>query len=212
MVTIEKRILSKDFCYNPPYFYNNNLALRCELGIGDSDEEYMANAKNRAAIIYSILFEKGVDMFFFDNYISDWDFDMGDTVYIGNLISTEKKRLKFSLGYQNRFNHKIVRDIPLGEGDDDTDIIRRNRICCYPDRRFNAIDVINAQIDSQLNPTVHLVSFENSCILSVYDDRGCDIVFFDKSKFRKFYPLLQKYFLDWNRVLMEQRLNNSQDQ
>lgn len=206
MINIEKMILSRDFSYDPPYFYNNSFALRCELGIGESDEEYLSNAKNRAATIFNILFENGVDIFFFDNYIYDWDFDMGETVYINNIISTERNRLKFCLSYQKMFKHIVIRDIPF---DKDSDIIRRNRICCYPDEKFNPINVINAQIDNEHNPIIHLVSFDNKCIFTVYDDRGCDIVFFSRSKFRKFYPLLQKYFLDYDIALMEQRLDNS---
>lgn len=199
-------ILSRDFSYEPPYFYNNDFALRCELGIGETDEKYLATAKERAAAIFNILFGNGVDMFFFDDYIQDWDFDMGDTVYINQVISYEKDRLKFCLGYQKKFKHIVVRDIPF---DEEELIIRRNRICCYPNKKFNAIDAINAHIDCQNNPTIHLVSFANNCIFTVYDDRGCDIVFYDKNKFGTFYPLLQKYFLEYDLDLMKQRFEKS---
>lgn len=192
MNTIEETILSRDFSYEPPYFYKNDFALRCELGIGENKKEYFTNAKKRAAAIFRILFENDVDMFFFDNYIYDFDSDVGNTVYIKNIISLEKKRIKFCLGYQKKFKHMVIRDIPF---DEDDGIARRNRICCYPNKKFNAIKVINSQIDRQDNPTIHFVSFDNSCIFTVYDDRGCDIVLFDKSKFRKFYPLLQNIFL-----------------
>lgn len=210
MNIVEENILNRDFRYEPPYFYNNNYALRCELGIGKSNEAYLVNAKKRAAEIFNILFKNDVDMFFFDNYIYDFDFDIGNTVYINNLISFEKKRLKFCLGYQKKFKHIVVRNISFDK-DDDSDIIQINRICCYPNKKFNAIAVINSQIDNQENPIIHLVSFDNSCIFTVYDDRGCDIVFFDKNKFRYFYPLLQKYFLDYDIALMEQRLNSSKN-
>ena len=144
-------------------------------------------------------------MFFFDNYIYDFDFDTGNTVHIENIISAEKKRLAFCLGYQKKYKHVVIRDIPFEQDDD---IVRRNRICCYPNKKFNAIKVIDSQIENQENPIVHLVSFVNSCIFSVYDDRGCDIVFFDKNKFMQFYPLLQKYFLDYDIALMEQRVTS----
>ena len=205
MNNLEKLICSRDFSYEPPYFYNNDYALRCELGIGENKEEYLANAKKRAAAIYSILFSNGVDMFFFDNFI--YDFDMGGFVDINRLISMEKGRLKFSLGCQNKYKHVIVRDI-FFDKDKDDDIVRRNRICCYPNKKFNARKAINSQIDGQ-GYSIHLVSFENSCIFTVYNDRGCDIVFFDKNKFRQFYPLLQTYFLDYDIALMERRFKDS---
>lgn len=205
---MEKMILDRDFKYEPPYFYNNKLALRCELGIGDTDEEYLQNAKDRAAAIYKILFENGVDMFFFDSYIYDFDFDAGEKAYINNITAMVKRLLKFSLGYQKKFKHKVVRDLPVDEYDR-VDICRRNRICCYPDEKFDAIKALNAQIDSQENPTVHLVSTLNNCIFTVYDDRGCDIVFYDKSNFVKFYPLLKKYCLEYDLDLMEQRYKDN---
>lgn len=208
MNNIEKTILNRDFRYEPPYFYNNDFALRCELGIGESNEEYLTNAKKRAVAIFNILFENGVDMFFFDNYIYDYDFDMGNIVYINNLITAEKNRLKFCLGYQKKFKHTVIRDIPFDENDD---IVRRNRICCYPNKKFNAIEIISSTIVNQDNPIIHFVSFDNNCIFTVYDDRGCDIVFFDKEKFRQYYPLLQEYFLDCDMALMEQRLNSFND-
>ena len=45
---VEERILSREFDYLHPYFYNNPYALRCELGIGDTTEEYMHQARQRA--------------------------------------------------------------------------------------------------------------------------------------------------------------------
>ena len=49
--TIEKFILDHSFDYRQPYFYSNPYALRCELGIRDTTEEYMKNARERAASI-----------------------------------------------------------------------------------------------------------------------------------------------------------------
>lgn len=129
-------------------------------------------------------------------------------MYINRVVSIERDKLKFSLGYQKKYEHKVVRDVPIDEDDRD-DICRRNRICCYPDDKFNAIEALNAQIDEQKNPTIHLVSFVNNCIFTVYDDRGCDIVFYDKSNFVKFCPLLKKYFLEYDLELMEQRYKDS---
>ena len=80
MATLEEKILSGDFIYDPPYFYRNAWALRCKLGIGDSDEVFYAVARKRAAEIFTILFRNGVDMFFFDHCVYDYDFDSGTSV------------------------------------------------------------------------------------------------------------------------------------
>ena len=56
--------------------------------------------------------------------------------------------------------------------------------------------------------TVHFVSFENECILSIYDDRGCDIVFTTKEKMREFYNKLKPYFLEYDAEEMSRRFND----
>lgn len=66
---VEEQICSPDFQYLKPWFYSNPYALRCELGIGDTNEEYMRNAKKRAFEIYHILFPKGANAIFFDHWI-----------------------------------------------------------------------------------------------------------------------------------------------
>ena len=52
---------------------------------------------------------------------------------------------------------------------------------------------------------VGFVSFENECILSVYDDRGCDIVFATREKMNAFYHKLRPYFLNYDLDEMEKR-------
>ena len=69
---VEELILSRDFDYLQPYFYNNPYALRCELGIGDTTEEYMRQARLRANAIYDILFTHGADAIIFNYWINDW--------------------------------------------------------------------------------------------------------------------------------------------
>jgi len=69
---VEKKICSNDFQYLQPYFYNNPYALRCELGIGDTTEEYMESAKRRATEIYHILFPNGADAIFFNYWLYDY--------------------------------------------------------------------------------------------------------------------------------------------
>ena len=62
--------------------------------------------------------------------------------------------------------------------------------------------ILKSQIECQLDPLMSFVSFDNQCIFSVYDDRGCDIVFFDVEKYKEFYIKLEQYFLDYDRETM----------
>ena len=67
---IEHNILSSDFQYLQPFFYNHPYSIRCELGVGD-DDVYMQNAKKRAMDIYQLLFPNAADALFFDYWIYD---------------------------------------------------------------------------------------------------------------------------------------------
>ena len=67
---VESLLLSPDFDYLQPYFYNHPYALRCELGIGRG-RRYMANARRRAKEIYRILFPRGADAIAFNAWIYD---------------------------------------------------------------------------------------------------------------------------------------------
>ena len=54
---------------------------------------------------------------------------------------------------------------------------------------------------------VGVVSFQNECIMSVYDDRGCDIVFATHEKMKEFYHTLEPYFLSYDAEEMKKRFN-----
>ena len=56
MNNVMERILDESFLYLQPWFYNNKLSLRCELGIGKGNE-YMENAFHRAISIANVLFD-----------------------------------------------------------------------------------------------------------------------------------------------------------
>ena len=71
MSKVEEQILRQDFDYLHPYFYNNPYALRCELGIGNTTEEYLSQARQRANAIYDILFSNGADAIIFNYWIND---------------------------------------------------------------------------------------------------------------------------------------------
>lgn len=217
---IESMLLDPGFDYLRPYFYTNPFALRCELGIGDDAEEYMHSARARAREIYSILFPCGADMISFNYRIFDW-FDSGeaDAARYGgadetaemweNIIRSETRALRFLCDCQTKYRHVSVKGLkPCADPEDpDDETARRNRIVCYSDGLgFDDLALIDAQIESEDNFEVSLVSSENECILSVYDDRGCDVVFATREKMERFYPLLQPYFLPYDMEEMERRV------
>jgi hypothetical protein len=97
MRIVQEKILAKDFTYDPPWFYSNELSYRCELGKGKGFE-YWKKAKERLNAIYQMLFEKGPDAFFFFHSIYDYDieekYNAGE---VRNIIKKEKDVLQFIL-------------------------------------------------------------------------------------------------------------------
>ena len=92
--------------------------------------------------------------------------------------------------------------IAVGDIDDDISAVIR---CISYDIDFTTLEsILKSQIYCQVNPLVSFVSLENQCIFSVYDDRGCDIVFFSNEKYKEFYIKLEKYFLDYDREKMRE--------
>ena len=111
MCIVKDKIESSSFLYLEPWFYNNELSIRCELGIGN-DNEYFINAENRALEILDI--------------------------------------------------------------------------------KIKIIDAIKQMFKNQ-SYVYHFVSYKNNLIYSIYDDRGCDIVFFKKEDYKKYKHNKWKY-------------------
>ncbi|MCQ2429817.1 MAG: DUF3885 domain-containing protein [Clostridia bacterium] len=210
---VEALIRSRDFPYLQPYFYNHPYALRCELGIGDDGGTFRKTARERAAAIFDILFPgESVDAVFFHDYIMDYagsgDADGETNESIRRLVDGEAERLRFLAAYQSRYRHVTVRDLP--HPDTVEEVVRKNRVICYADgKTFDCQHLLERQLTDWCAPELHFVSFANECILSVYDDRGCDVVFATYEKMAGFYPLLKPLFLAYDAEEMERRLHRT---
>lgn len=217
---IEQWILDPAFDYLQPYFYQNPFALRCELGVGDDAEDYLRAAHARAEAIYRILFPRGADAVIFNQWIYDWS-DSGAAesamwsdaaAEVTRRVEEERRALRFLLEMQMKYRHVAVKNLKTYLEPDDPDFanVRRNRIVCFRDGAgFDDLALLRGQIDSEQNQDVSLVSFEHECILSVYDDRGCDVVFADAAHLRAQYDALRPYFLAYDLEEMEKRKEQS---
>jgi len=213
---IEKMICSKDFSYLQPYFYNNKYALRCELGVGNTECEYYANAKKRAYEIYDLLFPNGADAVIFNYWIYDISHSgepekntASEGISLSDRIRFEAEHMNemisFLMKYQYEYRHIAVKDIPLYDDLSD-ECVRGNRIVCFSDGKdFDLSDLMDRQINEAGSHEIGLVSFENECIFSIYDSRGCDAVFATHEKMCEFYGKLKPYFLDYDTEEMERR-------
>jgi hypothetical protein len=222
MSKVEEQILSREFDYLHRYFYNNPYALRCELGIGNTTEEYLSQARQRANAIYDNLFSNGADAIIFNYWINDWS-DSGETEgkaweseeiaaeIVDRRIQAESDSLRFLSECMMKYRHAAVKNLKTYDepGDPDYDLRRRHRIVCYSDGiGFDDRELIEKQLSDGDSPEISLISFENECFLSVYDDRGCDIVFMTYEKMKSFYPALSPFFLAYDLAEMQSRLQN----
>ena len=214
----EQSVTNRKFLYPRPWFYNHPYALRCELGIGDTNEAYWASARARATELYGILFPMGADMVFFDHWKNeycgsgapewmDWE-SMEEAEEINeNRIEAVTRDLRFLLRMQMRYRHATLYDLPWEDQEEDG--CRRNRVICWSDGTgFDFEALLEQNLQEEYSP-VSFVSFENACIFSVYDSRGCDIVFLTPEKMREFYTRLEPYFLDYDREEMERRFREA---
>ena len=195
---IEALILSPDFTYLRPWFYQNPHALRCELGQGDDTEAYMHNAYRRAKEIFAILFPNGQpDAVMFDRF-----------TYKQSCHDRYAHKERAFLDRMTARCHVIVPNLRTYEDEDgETEkAYTRDRVVSYRDGEdFSAHRLIRRNIWEQQFAPVGFVSFENEFILSIYDDRGCDIVFATHEKLREFYPPLKPYFPDYDAEEMARR-------
>lgn len=180
----------------------------------------MRQARQRANAIYDLLFPRGADAILFNYWINDWA-DSGEAEgkaweseetaagIIDSRIQMESDSLRFLSEYMMKYRHVAVKDLKTYDepGDPDYDSRRRHRIVCYSDGLgFDDRGLMEKQLSDGDSPEISLVSFENECIFSVYDDRGCDVVFMTYEKMKAFYPSLRPYFLDYDLAEMESRL------
>ena len=215
MSLVEKLICNPDFSYLQPYFYHNPYALRCELGC--CEEDYLGSATKRAMDIYRLLFPHGADAIMFSYWIQDFS-DSGEAeanccngsdfqAILSNRIDFMTEQLKFLSCCQYKYRHVSVKGLKTYDAEDDSQ--RINRIICYADGNgFDDERLIHRLIyDPANSPDISFVSFRHECIFSIYDHRGCDIVFLTREKMREFYPRLQPYFLAFDLEEMRRRYN-----
>ena len=219
---IEDLILSHDFPYLQPYFYNHPWALRCELGRGKTPEDFARTARERAEAIYRILFPTPADAVIFSYWIYDRSFtgdpgtdhpafsDEARRWLLETQIREEANQLRFLDAMQSRYRHAVVRDLPVYDEGPERDTWR-HRIVCWPDAwGFDDLGLLQRQLKDEPEPLeISLVSFANECILSVYDHRGCDIVFADHASMMRFYARLEPFFLAYDAEEMARRLGGS---
>jgi len=126
---------------------------------------------------------------------------------INRLVDFYTYNLKFLLKYQYLYRHCSIKNLPVYEGykEENDEFVQRNRVVCFSDGKgFDYENLIENEL-CEKGHDVSFVSFENECIFSVYDIRGCDVVFMTAEKMKEFYTKLEPYFLPYDMDEMKKR-------
>ena len=102
------------------------------------------------------------------------------------------------------FLHEDIEDISIVEDDCAEIPVKITRSVFYPDRDITN-ELIKENIVNHYAFHSHLVSYDNDCIVSIYDERGLDIVFFDEDKYCEIYEKLFNYLLQYDIEVMRKK-------
>lgn len=211
MSQIEGLIKSESFDYLQPILYRNQNVLRCELSEVHRGKANRRTAFKNALAIYELLFPAGADALFFHSNVSDMSLceDYGfSRQEMEGILACEREKLNLLASLQNVKKRTVIENLARYD-DAPAEVIKRNRIIFYAGSAdLNEKALIKRLTDPRegrlqaLEPS--FVSFANECILSIYDERGCDIFFADKEKYRQFFHRLQPFLFDYDIELMRQ--------
>lgn len=177
-----------------PIFYNCHYVIRFEIGFGDvynkdmtPRKEYVENALIRAMTIYN----NGVK----SPAILMWE------VY----PQSEEEKSDFNI----LFSRKIIPISPYEEFsqyiDIDNYIVEQTRLYwdikkskVPMDKVFREIILGDLGGSEEFNSSIYLFQIENHVMLHLYDDRGLDIVGYDRNTLIPIYQELNKWILDYD--------------
>ena len=217
MSQILELIRNQNFSYLHPIFYRNKNVLRCELskthhGMADRNEAY-----KHAMEIFDILFPHGADALFFHFTVTDaslcedYNFSKQEIKYMSEYMH-EQMHFLFSFPANKR---EVIEHLDIDREYAPPEIIKRNRIIYFANDDKTGLNEkalikrLTSPKEGRLqNFEPSFVSFDNECIFTIYDERGCDIFFADKEKYNIFYQKLASNLFDYD---LERMLLNYQD-
>lgn len=180
--------------FSKPFFYNNNIGIRFEIGIGDTnDEAYITNANTRAITIFEDLFDVDVDddILIIVNSFREND----ETNSISNNI-LDCLREDICLSYN------ILPNI-YDEEDEDYKMVQ-----FYIESKLRQLDykelikmICNSDfgIEPMIDDEIYVVNITKDLVYHLYDDRGLDIVSNDVDILKDIYHKRNSWILEYDR-------------
>lgn len=185
---IEQTVLKPDFCCGDQFTGGNIFTLRC---VVESKTE-----------LFRALFERGVDAGFYHLFLYDRAGELASEGDRAHVLQEEDERFRQFCAWAN-YPHVLISDVAKGDGER---LLRVDRLICY----FNGIareSLPNFERSIGCGENrLHLISFRNECVFSVYDDR-CEVIFATKEKYCEFFARFKPYCLSGDMRIM-QRVND----
>ncbi|OCA92991.1 hypothetical protein A8F95_02380 [Bacillus wudalianchiensis] len=187
----------------PPLFYNWDIGIRFELGVGWTREydypnnPYVLGCYKRAITLFESQHSPTEDIFV---VIDVNDFDKGKKLkhQLKNFSSYVKKLLLFSLKHQ---------ELPyIFSEDDEEGAYKTHRFtlkCKTSDFKYVPLLKAICNKDLELKPRifhrVYFININRKTIFRVYDDRGCDLLATSPATIRDVYNRYNDWILDYDR-------------
>lgn len=191
----------------PPLFYNWDIGIRFELGVGWEIEEvypnnsYVLGCYKRAITLFDSLHSPTEEIFV---VIDVNDFDKGKKFkrQLKNFSSYVEKSLLFKLKYQ-ALPYIFPEDNEKG-----TYKTHRFTLRCKTSE-FKCVPLLKAVCnqDLGLKPSifhrVYFININRKTIFHIYDDRGCDLLATSPTTIKDIYNKYNDWILDYDRPVID---------
>jgi len=192
--------------FEPPFFYNNDIGIRFELGLSDcslSDETYFKIVGERALTLFESIFSN--DCFLYVIVVSYESLEPLDA-YIDGEVDV------FSTFFCDSFKLKVEKIMNVEVYDDDSNELigytRSNGVSCsISEINYKSLlGVKGGFTDSKniyINDRIYFIEPDKGIIFHMYDSRGLDIVSISKRAIFYLYKDYNDWILDYDREVID---------
>lgn len=178
--------------FSKPFFYNNNVGIRFEIGIGDTnDEVYIPNANTRAITIFEDLFDVDDDILIIVNSFREND----ETNSISDNILD-------CLGEDICLSYNLLPNV-YDEEDEDYKMVQFYIECKIRHLDYEKLIrmICNSDfgIEPMIDDEIYVVNITKDLVYHLYDDRGLDVVSNDVDILKDIYRKRNSWILEYDR-------------
>ncbi|MEF2248372.1 DUF3885 domain-containing protein [Paenibacillus sp. IITD108] len=192
--------------FDPPFFYNNDIGIRFELGLSDrriSDETYFKIVGERALTLFESIFTN--DCFLYVLAVSYESLEILDA-YIDGEVDVFSTFFSDSqkLEVENIMNEEVYDE----DSNELIGYIRSNGISCsISEINYKSLLGVKGGFsdskDIYINDRIYFIEPNKGIVFHMYDSRGLDIVSISKSAIFYLYKDYNDWILDYDREIID---------